>query len=81
MAHFISTTQEIMLQETTELLLHHVWKLHGTPLDNISDRGPQFVFFVWKNLCQCLGIEQKLSTMHYLQTDGQTERINAQLKL
>jgi hypothetical protein len=43
MAHFIPTTHEISAEETAELLLHHVWKLHGTPEEIISDRGPQFV--------------------------------------
>jgi hypothetical protein len=78
MAHFILTTSEISSQETAELLLHHVWKLHGTPRKILSDRGPQFVSSVWKNLCQRLGIGRKLSTAHHPQTNGQTERMNAQ---
>jgi hypothetical protein len=40
MAHFIPTTHEISAEETAELPLHHVWKLHKTTEDIISDRGP-----------------------------------------
>jgi hypothetical protein len=70
----------ISSQETAKLLLYYVWKLHGTPCKIISERGPQFVSSVCNNLCQRLGIERKLSTAHYSQTDGQTECINAQLE-
>src|SRR6202020_2619464 len=42
MAHFIPTTTKIDAKGTAQLLLDNVWKLHGTPLNVISDRGPQF---------------------------------------
>jgi hypothetical protein len=64
MAHFIRTIKEISARETAKLLLHHVWKLHGTPSDIISDRSPQFISAVLKTLCQHLKIEQKLSTAY-----------------
>jgi hypothetical protein len=70
MAHVIPTTEEISTQETAELLLHHVCKLHSTPSDIILDHGPQFVASVWKTLCQCLGVQQKLSMAYNLQTDS-----------
>jgi hypothetical protein len=73
MAHFIPTTHEILAEETAELLLHHVWKLHRTPEEIISDQGPQFVSALWKRQCQRLSITRKLSTAHHPQTDGQTE--------
>jgi transposase InsO family protein len=67
MAHFIPTMQEISTEDTAELLLHHVWKLHGTPEEIILDRGLQFVSARWKCLCQRLGIVQNLSTAYHPQ--------------
>ena len=46
----------------------------------ISDRGPQFAAELMKELNEMLGIETKLSTAYYPQTDGQTERINQDLE-
>jgi hypothetical protein len=80
MARYILTTQEILTEETRELLLHHIWKLHSTLEGIILDRGLQFMKALWKRLCQRLGIMRKLSTAPYLQTDGQTEMINASLE-
>ena len=42
----------------------------------MSDRGPQFTAEMTKKLNKILGIKTKLSTSYYLQTNGQTERIN-----
>ena len=80
MAHYIPTTKEINAQETARLLLHHVWRYHGTPKEIISDRGPQFDSQVWKQLRKDLQIEQKMSTAYHPQTDRQTERTNQSLE-
>ncbi len=52
------------------LLLNNVWKLHGLLLSLTSDRGPQFISGVWKNLCKILGIKVNLSTAFHPETDG-----------
>lgn len=36
-AHFIPTTSDVDAPATAELFLQHVWKLHGTPRQIISD--------------------------------------------
>ena len=46
----------------------------------ISDRGPKFTVKLTKKLNKMLGIETNLSTVFYLQTDGQIERINQELE-
>ena len=46
----------------------------------ILDRGPQFAADLTKDLNQMLGIETKLSTVFYHQTDGQTEKMNQELE-
>jgi len=42
----------------------------------ISDRGPQFVVELTRELDKILKIETKLLILFYSQTDGQMERIN-----
>jgi len=44
------------------------------------DRGPHFVAEVMKKLNEILGIETKLSTAYYLQTDRQMEKVNQELE-
>ena len=46
----------------------------------ISDRELQFAASVIRELNCMLGIETKLSTAFYPQTDGQIERINQELE-
>ena len=46
----------------------------------MSDRGPQFVAELTKELNRMLGIKMKLSTAFYPQTNGQTERMNQELE-
>jgi transposase InsO family protein len=61
-------------------LLREVFAHHGTPLSIVSDRGSQFTSFVWKTVCDALKIERKLSTAFHPQTDGATERVNAEME-
>jgi transposase InsO family protein len=55
------------------LFKDNVWKSHGVLETIISNRGPQFVAGITKELNAMLGIEGKLSTAYHPQTDGQTE--------
>ena len=41
-AHFIPTTSNVDSPGIANLFVAYVWKLHGTPREVISDRGPQF---------------------------------------
>jgi len=62
------------------LFRDNVWKLHGLPESIISDRGPQFAAGVMRELNTMLGINSKLLTVFYPQTDRQTERMNQELE-
>ena len=46
----------------------------------MSDREPQFVAGLMKELNKMLGIETRLSTAFHPQTDGQTEQMNQKLE-
>jgi len=80
MVHFIATTEKTSAEGLTKLFRDYVWKLHGLPESIISDRGVQFVVEIIRELNNLLGIQTKLLTAYYPQTDGQTERINQELE-
>jgi transposase InsO family protein len=80
MTHFLPCTKSRSGQETANLILREIFKLHGFPDDIISDCGPQFVSMFWKNLLKSLGISSKLSSSYHPEIDGQTERTNQTLE-
>jgi len=73
MTHFIATTEGILAKGLARLCKDNIWKLHRLLESIISDRRPQFAAELMKELNRILGIETKLSTAFYPQTDGQTE--------
>ena len=80
MAHFIATMEKILVEGLARLFRDHVWKLYRLLESIISDRGVQFAAGMIKKLNNLLGIQTKLSTTYYSQTDGQMERINQELE-
>ena len=54
--------------------------MHSLPKSIISNRGPQFVAELIKELNGMLEIESKLSMVFYPQTDKQTEKVNQKLE-
>jgi len=80
MLHFIAITEIIMAEGLIKLFKDNVWKLHGLLESVISDRGPQFVAELMKELNEILGIETKLSTAFHSQTHGEMERMNQELE-
>ena len=80
MIHFMATTEETLAEELEQLFRDNVWMLHRLPESMVSDRGPQFVVELIKELNRILGIETKLLMSFYLQTDRQTEQISQKLE-
>ena len=80
--YILCTTNEnnITTEATAQLLLQNVWKLHGLLSSFTSDRGPQFISGVWKNLCKILGISANLFTFFHPETDGQSEIANQEIE-
>ena len=80
MTHFVATTKEMTAEGLARLFRDNVWRLHGLPESVVSDRGPQFVAELTKELNRILGIKVKLSTAFHPQTDRQTEHMNQELE-
>ena len=59
MSHFVAITEKIMVEELARLFRNNVWKLYGLPESVISDRRPQFVAGLMRELNEMLGIEIK----------------------
>uniref|UniRef100_A0A8C6MDP3 Gypsy retrotransposon integrase-like protein 1 n=1 Tax=Nothobranchius furzeri TaxID=105023 RepID=A0A8C6MDP3_NOTFU len=66
--------------DTAQLLVKHVFRLHGIPEEIVSDRGPQFLSKVWKEFASSLGARVALSSGFHPQTNGQCERMNQELE-
>ena len=72
-AHFVATMEGTLAEGLARLFRDNMWKLHGLPESVVSDRGSQFAAELTKELNRMLGIETKLSTTFYPQTDRQME--------
>ncbi|XP_055489453.1 uncharacterized protein LOC129696070 [Leucoraja erinacea] len=55
MAHFVPLPKLPSAKETAELMLLHVFRLHG-----LSDQGPQFASVSWREFCALVGATQLL---------------------
>jgi len=78
--HYVPLPKLPSALETADLLSKHVFKLHGIPMDIVSDRGPQFASRVWSAFCKAVGAAASLSSGYHPQTNGQTERANQDLE-
>jgi transposase InsO family protein len=76
MAHFTPCSKSIMIEETTQLILDGIVRLHGLPEEIVSDRGPQFASKFWRRLFELLGVDIRLFSAFHPETDGQIERTN-----
>ena len=78
--HYVPLPKLPSALETADLLSKHVFKLHGIPVDIVSDRGPQFASRVWSAFCKAVGAAASLSSGYHPQTNSQTERANQDLE-
>ena len=77
MAHFLPLRREgKTAAELAIIFAREVWKYHGLPTDNVSDRDSRFTSETWKEFLRLSGIRPRMSTAFHPQTDGQTERLN-----
>lgn len=67
-------------EETTMLFQDNVFKRYGLPTKVVSNRGPQFAAKFTRELWKGMGITPALSMAYHPQTDGETERVNQEIK-
>ncbi|KAF7647278.1 hypothetical protein LDENG_00174850, partial [Lucifuga dentata] len=79
-AHFVPLPKLPSAKETAQLMVYHVFRLHGLPLNIVSDRGPQFSSRFWRSFCKLLGATASLSSGFHPQTNSQMERVNQDLE-
>ena len=80
MAHFVPLPKLPSAKETAELVLQHVFRIHGLPSDVVSDRGPQFTSKFWREFCRLLGASTSLTSGFHPQSNGQSERMNQDME-
>jgi hypothetical protein len=76
----IAEEDDTFVEEMTRLLINHVWKLHELSSIIIFDRDSQFIFLIWKKMCQILRIKIKLSIAFHSETNEQSEIANQEMK-
>ncbi|KAG1927234.1 retrotransposable element [Pimephales promelas] len=76
-AHFIPLPKLPSAKETAQIMVNHVFKLHGLPSDVVSDRGPQFASLFWKEFCRLIGATASLSSGYHPRLMG---RPNGRIK-
>src|SRR6266550_7672373 len=76
----MSCNKTITADKTTNLYIQNVFKNFGLPDVMISDQGPQFASHVFNGIMDSLKVKHRMSTTFHPQTDGQTERYNAELE-
>ncbi|XP_073719444.1 uncharacterized protein [Misgurnus anguillicaudatus] len=77
--HFVPLPKLPTAKETAQVMIEHVFRLHGLPTDVVSDRGPQFISRFWQEFCRQIGSTASLSSGYHPQTNGQCERANQDL--
>jgi hypothetical protein len=80
MTHFAPCTTKKTGAELAELFVHNVVRLHGVPVDMVTDRDVRFQSDFWNNIIRMLGTKRAMFTAFHPQTDGQTERMNRVLE-
>jgi hypothetical protein len=76
----IPTTMKLTGEGAAQLYRDNIWKIHGLFRKVVSDSGKEFVNAFTTELFKILGITQNPSTAFHPQTNGQTERMNAEIE-
>ncbi|KAM9994001.1 hypothetical protein ACTFIZ_011967 [Dictyostelium cf. discoideum] len=79
MVHIVPCHKTIDAEHTAQLLLNHVFRLHGYPRTIVSDRDPRFLSDIWGRWAKTMDSKLKMSVAHRAQADGQTERMNREI--
>ncbi|EAL73790.1 hypothetical protein DDB_G0267306 [Dictyostelium discoideum AX4] len=79
MVNIVPCHKTIDAQHTAQLLLNHVFRLHGYPRTIVSDRDPRFLSEICERWAKTMDSKLKMTVAHRAQADGQTERMNREI--
>jgi hypothetical protein len=80
MVHLVPVKDSVSAQETAQLFVDTIFRLHGMPVEIVSDRDPRFTSIFWRSIFKLVGTNLSMSTAAHPETDGQTERVNRVLE-
>ena len=60
-AHFLPVKTTYSLDQSAQLYINEIVRLHGVPASIVSDRDPRFTSMFWKSLHGALGTKLKFS--------------------
>ena len=66
----------ITAQETAEIIVDHIVKIHGVPACFITDRDTRFMGEAFKHMENIFGIKHRFTTARHPETNGLVERTN-----
>lgn len=79
MAHFLTCKRTSDATYVSKIFFNEVVRMHGLPLNIMSDKGVKFVGKFLRTLWRNLGTNLSFSSSYYPQTDGQIEVVNRSL--
>ncbi|KAF1323729.1 Pol protein, partial [Globisporangium splendens] len=80
MVHLAPVSDKISAEKTAKIFVDVVFRLHGLPVEIVSDRDTRFTSKFWRALFGLLDTKLSMSTAAHPETDGQTERVNRVLE-
>jgi RNase H-like domain found in reverse transcriptase/Integrase zinc binding domain/Chromo (CHRromatin Organisation MOdifier) domain len=79
-AIFIPCSKTVDAEGIAQLYAQYIFPHYGVPQKVISDQDPRFTAKFMRELCKQLCIDQNISSVYHLQTDGQSEQTNQWLE-
>ena len=78
--HFSLTTEVLEIEGHANLYIRDIFQLHGVPEEILSDQSPAYASKLLRAIYQGIGIKPTMTTAYHPQTDGKTERMNAEIE-
>jgi RNase H-like domain found in reverse transcriptase/Integrase zinc binding domain/Chromo (CHRromatin Organisation MOdifier) domain len=80
MMHCAPCAETVNAPGIANIFIREVVRLHGLPVEIVSDRDTRFQSVFWKEVFAQLHAHQSTSSAFHPQSDGQTERVNRMIE-